>query len=99
MATALEADLEAIAADLASLSDLISVTLRSSGQPDTELEARPDDDVMGTVAAAVGFEPRDVLMGDHSVAQGSFAENGVEAAVLHTPYYNSDCGLGMVTVH
>ena len=87
LANALEADLEAIASDLASLSDLISVTLRSSEQPDIELDAQPDDDVMGTVAAAVGFEPRDVLMGDHSVAQGSFAENGVEARVLHTPYH------------
>ena len=87
VAATMEADLEAIASDLASLSDLISVTLRSAGQPDTELEAQPDDDVMGTVAAAVGFEPRDVLMGDQSVAQGSFAENGVEAPVLpHTPY-------------
>ena len=87
MATALEADLEAIASDLASLSDLFSVTLRSSGQPDTELDAHPDDDVMGTVSGALGFEPRDVLMGDHSVAQGSFAENGVEAPVLQTPYH------------
>ena len=66
--------------DVFGTGDILTVTLRIPGQRSIELEAKPSADVRKDVAKVVGFAPASVLLGQCDIAQGSFAENGVEAS-------------------
>ena len=79
MQTTLDVDLSG-ADDVFGAGDILTVTLRIPGQPRIELEAEPHADVRNAVAKVVGLPPARVLLGECDIAQGSFAENGVEAS-------------------